>query len=230
MSFEFPAKSPRTTSTCVNRLSGHQRTLMRAAVVILLGLLLVPISAADAQQPKDRSMPPWKSVDGFVQRYFASVPGYQKGDLISRGRVEATLKHLKKMGWIVSDRVAILNATLEDRNVLVQQFQSTQGRKYMRQVKGYPLAFSQLDRVSRQYGGRALVRDIVKLPDGAKYASPNRARGVPNLVDLLPKRGGSKAQRIADYDKPTGRIYTVKELLKRLKASYDIDAKKLAVD
>ncbi len=212
------AKLSATTPACAVYLAA------RPAIVLAVTLGL--FSSAQAQRLNRTPMPEWKSGEGSVQQYFANLKGYQQGDLISKGGVEATLAQLKKLGWNVSDRAAILKDTLDDGNVIVKQFQSQAGRKFMRKIKRHPLAFSQLDRVSRQYGGPALVRDIVRLPDGAKYASPSRARGVPNLLDLLPKRGGSRAQRIAGYGKPTGRIYTVASLLKRLQASYQMDSKK----
>ena len=43
--------------------------------------------------------------------------------------------------------------------------------------------------------------------------------GVPDFLDLLPKNSSGRVRTIKDYDKPTGRIYTEEELLRRLNRS-----------
>ena len=69
-------------------------------------------------------------------------------------------------------------------------------------------------------GGPRLIQDLVKLPDGEKYCKPKSGGGVPDLLDLLPKNASGKTRQIANYDEPTGHIYTQEHLLTRLGESY----------
>ena len=93
----------------------------------------------------------------------------------------------------------------------------------MRRVSGYKLIYDRLDRIAHESGGQRLIRDLIKLPDGARYARWSPGRGVPGLVDFLPKNRSGKTRTVKDYTKPTGKIYTQKQLLERLEESYIAD-------
>ena len=60
------------------------------------------------------------------------------------------------------------------------------------------------------------MRDLMKLPDAARYAKIDTGRGVPDMIDFLPKSGSSKTRRVKDYKKPTGKLYTFNDLFKYL--------------
>lgn len=191
-------------------------------------LLTVVLATSFGGESVAADPPDWDFIKGFVSRYFRTQPGYEPGDLISRGHATRVIEHLGKMGWKVPDRSAILRETVADNHVIVQQLGTKKGVKFMRKVTRDPLIFSKLDRISQKRGGAALIRDVVRLPDGPKYASPTRIPGVPTLVELLPRVKRSKPQAVKDYNKPTGLIYTEKQLLARLKKSYDKMAKTTA--
>lgn len=193
------------------------------SLTISLALLFACLSGGGEllAREKPERVPDWKLVEAFVHRYFRGQGDYQEGDLISRGHVRTILSHLKKMGWTAPDALEIQKATIADTHVIVQQLNTSQGVKFMRKANRDPMLYSKLDRISRKYGGPALIRDLVRLPDGAKYAASKRTPGVPTMVELLPRMKRSRPQKVDDFDKPTGDIYTEKQLLERLKESYD---------
>ncbi len=192
------------------------------SLLLILGGLAIAVPRASAQLP-ERKMPRWGQVDSFVRRYFTKMPDYRQGDLISRGHVAEVLSQLKTMGWTASERTSILNSTLEDGDFLVQQLNTPVGMRFMRKVKSYPKIYARLDRVVRVPGGKNLLRDVIKLPDGHRYAATNRPRGVPGLEELLPKRRSSRATKVPDYGKSSTKIYTLDTLVKRLKKNHAED-------
>ena len=158
-----------------------------------------------------------------VESYFHAAK-HRTADIISKSQVEQVFAALKESGWDCSEKDEILNATLDDQHVLVSTLRSTAGMRFMGKISSRELMYDRLNRVSQVSGGQQLIRDLVKLPDGEKYAKPRSGGGVPDLLDLLPKNSSGKTRRIANYHKPTGHIYTVANLVSRLAESYKKDA------
>ncbi len=150
--------------------------------------------------------------------YFRQKKGYEPGDLITRKDVEAVLKRLASRGYQPRDAKQIIEASLSESDFLVQLLGGTRGRKFMRKVKKESLIYDRLDRIAQVPQGKRTLSDLIKLPDAHRYAPVRPARGIPTLLDLLPKRRSSRTRSIKDYDKPTGKIYTAKQLQERLEA------------
>jgi hypothetical protein len=173
----------------------------------------------------EEKIPSFHKVQESVRTTLSQKAGYRPGDLLSQSEGRKIFENLSKLGWDARDQDIILAAMLPGNHVVVQSLRTRQGRAFMSKVSGYSLIYDRLDRISSQFGGRQLVKDLVRLPDGQRYARRNPGRGVPDLVDLLPKRADGKRPTIRDYDKPTGNIYTEEALLETLKASYAAEAK-----
>ena len=172
-------------------------------------------------------LPSLSIVTSTVRKHFVELKNRRPGDLISRSDVEPILAELEQQGWVVSDEAQILSAMLDSGHFLVRTLHSRDGKQFMRQVLGYKLIYDRLDRISAESGGQRLIRDMIKLPDGAKYAKLTPPRGVPAMTDFLPKNRSGKSRRVPDYRKPTGRIYTQVQLLERLTKSYGQDSRQL---
>ena len=87
----------------------------------------------------------------------------------------------------------------------------------MRNVREYPMVYDRMDRLTGLANGRKMLQEMIKLPDGHKV-----------MLKLTQKTDGketdpllSRLRKGANFDKPTGRIYTVEYLLAALKNSYD---------
>jgi hypothetical protein len=192
---------------------------LRLNIVVAVASLY-SVVATIAAPAKETVLPPFSEVQGVVESHFAEAKDRGPRDLISRSEVERALDEVKKLGWDVQDREKILAQILPDQHVLVVTFRTPAGRKFMQQISGRELMYDRLDRISEVSGGSRLIRDIVKLPDGERYAKPKSGGGIPDLLDLLPKNASGQTRRIADYHKPTGHIYTVADLLAKLADSY----------
>ena len=152
----------------------------------------------------------------MVDRYFRTRRDYRDGDLIHRRDVVQVLAWLKKAGWEPAEAKEIEESALPANDFLVQLFSKPAGRRFMRKVASYKLIYDRLDRIARVPGGRRMLADVVRLPDGERYAAWRPQRGAPDLLDLLPKRGNGRKRHIKDYERPTGRIYTAGQLKDRL--------------
>jgi hypothetical protein len=190
-----------------------------AAVAIGLWLFVAGCEAVQAQ-----SAPPWKEIEVQLDDLFADLEGWEQHDLVSRRQVKAVLDELQQLFGELPDADALLEDTLDDQDFLVVQLTSPAGRRFMRSVSEEKLIYDRLDRIAREAGGPALIRNLIRLPDGEVFVRSSRAATVPGLLELLPKRGNGKSRRVRDFDKPTGKIYTAEHLKGRLQAIYDPQA------
>lgn len=156
-------------------------------------------------------------IEQVTKAFFAKLPDRQPGDIVSQADVKQLLKALNSKGWQVPGEAQLLDKVPSDGELLVRTLRSPEGLKFMRKVSGNALIYDRLDRISRESGGPQLISGLIKLPDGEKYSNTKLPRGVPNLLDLLPKNASGKTRTIKDYDKPTGRIYTVDQLVEQLR-------------
>jgi hypothetical protein len=195
--------------TVANRGAKFRRLIAAAGFILSLQLA---VGAALAQRPgADNSEIAQKA----VEQYFASLPDYQPGDLITRSQVAAALAKAADAGAKVPHARQILAATLPDNSFLATELSTPTGRKFMRKVARQQGGFDRLDRLSTISRGQTLVRDLIRGADGDKF-----------IEYLSTTRGGRKlgstlagARQGADLNQPTGRIYTADDLMAAIEAS-----------
>jgi hypothetical protein len=184
----------------------------------LIAIVLLAATTATAAEPapssgKAKPIPPFAEVSQVVQRHFGTKPDYRSGDLITRDDVEPLLNRIMRMGLPLSDAKRILEGVPAKDGFLAQQLATPGGRKFMRRISGYPNAYDRLDRLSRLPRGQKIVRELIKGPGGEKMIEyMTTARGGKELGRML-----SDGPNGADFNSPTGRIYTADLLLASLK-------------
>lgn len=192
-----------------NRIPPGVRILAVTAASFATALTAMSTTAAN---PKARSGPDPKQVARTVEQYFKSIPNYEPGDLIWRGQLADLPPRLVALGVSRDTIDDIIATTLEDQNWLVEQLRTKPGRKFMREVKGYPLAFDRLDRLSSMPQGHDTIRALIKGPDGAKLLEYlGTSSGGAQLGKML-----SRTPEGAHFNRPTGRVYTAEQLIERL--------------
>jgi hypothetical protein len=176
-------------------------------------VLLWPIIAAAAQPS---GVPNVNSVTRAVQAYFASLPDYQPGDLITRSQIERVLTKLDDAGTAVPNADKIAERGLADDSFIARELSTPSGKKFMRKLARSPGTFAHLDRLSTIPRGEKLVRDLIRDKDGDKM-----------IEYLATTKGGQKmgsmmagVQGGTNLNQPTGRIYTVADLVAALRAEY----------
>lgn len=186
----------------------------RSVSVVCLAFFLLPMSADAAGKKK---LPEFAAVKSTVQKTIAGKKGYKTNDLISRGDVEKALKAVDKLGWEVDDAKDILEDTLADNDYLVQQLRTKRGTTFMRKLSGTPETYDRLDRLRKLPYGERRVREFIANPGGhTMILYMATTPGGKNLGKYLSKTNEGK-----NFNKETGRIYTEKDLVERLKKSYE---------
>ena len=107
---------------------------------------------------------------------------------------------------IQPERVTVV---LADDEFLVRALRSPKGIGLMRRIAVMNGGYDRLDRLSRIPNGQQIVHQLIEGPDGYKLIGyMTDSRGGKELGKML----GRTAQD-GDLNKPTGRIYTEKQLL-----------------
>lgn len=166
--------------------------------ILLAGASVVCAAPASLSPAKVRQV---------VTDFFGKVPGYRDGDLIDRAQVEAVLAKLKASGCRVPQPEAIAARVLEAGEWLVSELRTPAGRALMRRIARYPGAYDRLDRLSSMPQGKQTIRDLVRGPDGYKMIEYMTTQKGGREMGKMLSRGS------ADFNRPTGRIYTVEGLL-----------------
>lgn len=147
-----------------------------------------------------------------IERWFAAQDNFEPGDLITRSQVKDVLSKLADAGAKVPDAEKITELALDDSSFIVRELSTTSGRKFMRNLAKDPGGFARLDRLAKISGGEKLVRDLVNDKGGDK------------LIEYMATKGGRKMMSdvpgATDFNKPTGRIYTVDDLQAAVEAAW----------
>jgi hypothetical protein len=168
----------------------------------------------EAGIPKD--LPTFEKAWQAVETELAKYPNYQDGDLISRRQVEPAFVVLKKLGWNVLDQNDILAMLPDDNAYFVTRLRTKAGRKFMRQMEQYPLAFDRIDRLGRMSMGNDNIDALIRGPDGYKMLQyMTETVWGKNMGNML-----SKAPKGKGFNEPTGTLYTADALMLRLQQSY----------
>jgi hypothetical protein len=186
------------------------RELSAVRAFVLAGLLLVT-GSAEANPPRSQSQAA-AAVAHLVDTYFASLPDYRAGDLISRSDIEGVIRQIEKAGGKVKIADTLIDRGLPENSILVRELSSPAGKKFMRKIGHQPGAYARLDRLSSLPRGQKLVHELV------------HTRGGEQMLDYLGTTRGGKnlgrtmadARNGVDLNKPTDRIYTQSELVAAL--------------
>jgi hypothetical protein len=155
----------------------------------------------------------------MIESYFASIPGHQPGDVISRSQIEKAIAEVESAGVKLHDAESVAKLGLADDSFLFRELSTPSGQRFMRKLSQHPGTFARLDRLSTISRGETLVRDLIRMKDGDKMIEYlATTKGGQNMGNMMAKaRGG------VNLNKPTGRIYTADDLIVALK---DAAAKK----
>jgi hypothetical protein len=188
----------------------------RLARPILVAAALLASGAAVASEAPDASLPPFDRIAQAVERHFAGLDYYRPGDLISRSDVADALDYVTAVGWDVPARAELEGRVLDDGAFIVQKLRTKEGMKFMSQIASLPGAYGRLDRLSAMSGGRNLIHTLIHDKGGARLIEYlATTEGGENLGRTL-----ASTKNGSNLNKPTGRIYTVEELVTALAKIY----------
>jgi hypothetical protein len=180
--------------------------------------LAATCSRVSATGPANAKLPKFSAVEQWVSGHFAAQPDRRPDDILSQSDIAPLFPALEKeLHWKVADRQAILDQVPRDDELIVKKLRTKSGRTFMRSMSGVPHGYDRLDRLSRLSDGGKLLDALVRGPDGYK------------LIEYLADTTGgaamgkmlSEAPHGENFNQPTGRLYTVPDLLARLRTSHD---------
>jgi hypothetical protein len=179
------------------------------AIAISLCALLAEAKSKAAKSPD------FAAVAAAVEKYFATVAGYQSGDLISQSQIAGALKQVEDAGFKAPNAGQIIKLGLPDNSFLVREFSTPTGRQFIRKTGRYAGGYARLDRLGSISDGQKTIRQLMRDKDGDKFIEYlATTKGGHNLGSMI---GG--ARHGVDLNKPTGRIYTAADLIAVLKKS-----------
>lgn len=162
-------------------------------------------------------MPSIDDVEQLTEGYFSREPNFQAGDIISRSQVRGLLEELQRQGWKVPRQQELIERVLDDSDILVRELRTKDGRKFARQIARYPQAYDRIDRLARMPTGKSIL-----------WRSIHGAGGYQLLEYLTTAPGGTEMGKMLsntpsgrDFNKPTGRVYTVAGLIQQLRPRYE---------
>ena len=117
----------------------------RAMLALLVALFLL---AGFSQAAPRTATPDIGTVTRAVEAYFASQPGYEPGDLITRSQIEKVFSKLDDAGAAVPHAEQIAERGLDDGSFVARELSTAAGRKFMRKLAQNPGTFAHLDRLS----------------------------------------------------------------------------------
>jgi hypothetical protein len=172
-------------------------------------------------------LPSFDNVTKQVQQLLALDPDYQPGDLLTASKAERILTKLDQLHWKVADGREIVKQLLPDGDWMAEKLQASDGREFMRQIAKMPGGYDRVDRLRHMPNGEIHITDFIETPDGSAMieymTTTQEGKNLGNFLSADPDGH--------NFNKPTGRIYTEQEFLKRLKLSYDAEAvRRLDID
>jgi hypothetical protein len=174
-------------------------------------LLCLAAGSAQAEEP-----PKFPVVADAVLAYFASLPGYQPGDLITQSQVEGALEAVGAVGWNVPQSAEIVGLALGDASFLASELAKPKGKQFMRKIARFPGGYQRLDGLSRIANGKDAVRILIRDPGGDKMIEyMATTQGGHELGNMM-----AGAKRGVNLNKPSSRIYTADELVAVLEMVY----------
>jgi hypothetical protein len=197
---------------------------MRRLRLPLTFLLFVSCAAPAwaAQKGKPKKLPKFNDVTATVRKELAKHDGYRDNDILTSEWVAKALDAVeKKTGWKIEDAAEIAGKFLSDSDDLVRQLRTRKGMPFMRRFSGTPRAFDRIDRLRGLPMGKRRIPELINNPGGhTLILYMATTEGGRNMGLYLGNVRGGK-----NFNKPTGRLYTEKQLVDRLEESYNREVK-----
>jgi hypothetical protein len=176
-------------------------------------LLAVSLLSTVALAQGKSKIPSLDQVESMTEAFFSRQPNYRPGEIISQSQVRGLFEEFWRYGWKVPRQEELIQRVPDDSELFVRELRSKNGRKFSQQIAHYPLAFDKLDRLSHMPTGKSILQRLVRGPDGYKLLQyMAEAPGGNEMGKML---SGTPTGR--DFNRPTGRIYTVSSLIPQLR-------------
>lgn len=165
----------------------------------------------------DPDLPEFKEIEKAVVKTLTKHGKYYENDLIAQSQAAKCFAAVKAIGWDVPDSKKIVREFLADGDYLVKVLSTRKGHEFMRQMSKYPMGYDRLDRLRYVVKGKEAIHQLIHSKDGyimIEYMTTTQEG--KNMGKLV-----SNARNGKDFNKATGRLYTGKQLIEKLKGIYE---------
>lgn len=184
-------------------------------VVILTALALMQLGTARPAVAQQKPLMSAALMEQLTRQHLAALPAKPYSDLIIWEEISPLLDEIERRGWDMPYREGLQEVMIGKSDFLSQFAQSRHGSKWLK-ASNSKLLLDRVDRISRVSGGQQTLKRVAKLPNGKQYARPKAGDFQPGLVELLPPAKYGRKRKIPDYNKPTGRAYTVDQVVDKI--------------
>jgi hypothetical protein len=186
-----------------------------------IGGMVLPTAAQQAMPSGQAAVNGFAKIEKLVWEFFESREDFHEANLITREDVEPLPKRLASAGLNLKKPDDLFKLLLTKTDFLYVELNTNAGKQFMQSIADLPNGYDRLDRLSRLPRGKQTVRDLIRGPGGEKMIEyMTTAAGGKELGKQL-----SQTPNGAKFNAPTGRIYTVSDLLGYLKKQYDAQQK-----
>jgi hypothetical protein len=208
------------------------RVFMSLVLFAFTASLLTEVCYSQSQSAKKSpvhpKLAPWSELRPVVEKHFAQQKGRVASDVLVASEAKASLDELDRNGWKPKESAKLLARVCQDSDFLVSELRTTEGRKFLSATSGEAHVYDRLDRLTKHSGGQKLVSSVIRLPNGPSFMRPKPTPGFGTLMDLLPKGASGKTPVDPQFNKPTGKIYTVAQWVKELETAHTAESKVVA--
>ena len=186
-----------------------------AGLAIAIGLILPGngTQAKDGATVTTPTAPKTAELQAFVLKSLEGMPDFHPDGLLTRGQATRAVAMLEAKGWTTDKKDDLLKRTLPDDDILVRQLNDPAGKKFLEKIGKVDGSIDRVDRLARMPQGETNINDLIrKVPNGHEWITSmlNTPHGRRMAQRLESAKGG------ADFNEPTGRIYTVRDFVDAL--------------
>ncbi|MCC9609081.1 hypothetical protein LOC68_07020 [Blastopirellula sp. JC732] len=182
--------------------------------------LFSALADADAQNLAIREKPSFDQVEQVARRHFLSIRGFNEDQLLVESEVREFLPQLRQLGWWTFPWRRIPRHSLADNQFIVNLvYVRRPPVQLASRIASPERVYNRMERLSYSPIGRILLLELVQREDfyTAILEDPETLCAESDILSELDVVDAIKQLRL---DEPTGRVYTLQQLVDSLRQEY----------
>lgn len=175
---------------------------------------------ADAQNFAVREKPPFDQIEQIARRHFLAIRGYHEDQLLVESEVREFLPQLRQLGWWSFPWRRLPRYSLADNQFIVSiVYVKHPPVELSTCLKAPERVYNRMERLSCSPIGRILLLELSQRDDFYTVILQEPAQLCVES-ELLSEFEVAAAIELLNIDEPTGRVYTLQQLLESLRHEY----------
>ncbi|UUO05064.1 hypothetical protein M4951_16940 [Blastopirellula sp. J2-11] len=182
--------------------------------------LFSSVAEVDAQNFAIREKPPFDQIEQIARRHFLAIRGFHEDQLLVESEVREFLPQLRQLGWWSFPWRRLPQHSLADNQFIVSLVYVHHPPIELPACLPAPeRVYNRMERLSYSPFGRILLLELAQRDDfyTAILQEPSQLCAESELLSKLDAAGDIE---LLNLDEPTGRVYTLQQLLASLRHEY----------